>query len=262
MAFSAAVVLLCSSIPAIAAISLADHVTKSHHNLFPASRGVDLKHYHVEDLDRLPFERTHMPRIVDEEDKASFSSLLRRRDGLKIYGKDIIHGSEEPNYATLSLQPLGNDASTEQRDGSDCGWEATLLLIPDTATSQTGSCFVAMNRFAVKKGCKELFEKRWAERSSKLPEQPGFLSFCLIRQRNGHHNEKRDMDEIILPFNYSSLTLWKSFDAWTNWREGDGRYSHDSSRTLKRTPVSEWLEHPASPVFWDGVGTVMAESGV
>lgn len=266
MALLAAVWLLACSIPASVSISLADHVATNPQNLLPASRLVDLKLFRIQQTDAEIFERSHqMP--ITANNGACFSSLLRRRDGLSIYGKDIVHGPEEPNYATLSLFPLADSSSTSQeqlRAVSSCGWEATLLITPESKQSESlvdGSCFVAMNRFAVKQGCELLFEERWAERQSKLPQQPGFLSFCLIRQQN-MDNQHEKHDEVPPPFNYSSLTLWKSFESWTGWRNGDGRYSHDASRAAKRTPVSEWLEHPASPIFWDGLGTSMAESGI
>lgn len=245
MAFVTLILLLCS-IPSTSSISLTDRPTTENRNLLPASHLVDLKF----DTDDCPsFQHNHQ---LPVSNGATFFSQLRRRDGLCIYGKDIVHTPDEPNYATLRMLPLTADMTKHD----EYEWEATLLLTPSqpTFTRQDGVCFVAMNRFAVKEDCQDLFEQRWAERSSKLPEQSGFLSFCLIRKKETSHCK--------VPFNYSSLTLWKSFDAWKTWRNGDGRYSHDASRRIKRTPVSAWLEHSASPIFWDGTKTIIAESGI
>lgn len=149
-------------------------------------------------------------------------------------------------------------------------WEATLLLTPDHDSQSNyskGSCFVAMNRFIVKKGFEDLFEQRWAGRRSKLSSQPGFLAFSLLRRLNVRKNSNQGDAEYKMnqryPFNYSSCTLWSSYNAWGNWRNGEGRYSHEASRNgPSRTPVKEWLEQPASPIFWDGVGTIVDRSGI
>lgn len=242
-------ILLVFSIPTTTSISLTDHATTGNRNLLPASRLVDLKFHQVDTEDCSSFEHDHHVPVAT--DGATFSSLLRRRDGLSIYGKDIVHTPDEPNCATLSMLPITDKTNHDD----EFEWEATLLLTPSQQPAkQNDLCFVAMNRFAVKEDCRDLFEQRWAERSSKLPKQAGFLSFCLIRKKETNHG--------IVPFNYSSLTLWESFDAWTAWRNGDGRYSHDASKASKRTPVSAWLKHSASPIFWDGTATIMAETGI
>ena len=40
--------------------------------------------------------------------------------------------------------------------------------------------FIAMNRFRVKKGSEDAFEKVWLGRESYLDRVPGFLEFCLL----------------------------------------------------------------------------------
>lgn len=195
--------------------------------------------------------------------RVKFACLLRRRDGIEMYGRQIIHDPDvDPNYATLVW-----------RNGKEEGarWDATLLLKPrslvgsSTREAEKSECFVAMNRFAVKAGCEVDFERRWAERESKLPAQPGFLGFSLLRKR-------KDLEGGSAPpsppnpedvYNYSTCTIWTSFKQWSHWRDGEGRYSHDASnKAVARTPISEWLDAPASPIFWDGLGMVLSESGV
>ena len=43
--------------------------------------------------------------------------------------------------------------------------------------------FIAMNRFRVKKGSEDAFEKVWLGRESYLDRVPGFLEFHLLRAR-------------------------------------------------------------------------------
>jgi heme-degrading monooxygenase HmoA len=154
-----------------------------------------------------------------------------------------------------------------------------LPLLLSTADWTSPFCFVAMNRFQVKEECKFLFEERWSQRQSKLSHQPGFLGFSLLRksaagaqstqqqqqqqqQQDQHHrgttiakeetlDDEREHDR----FNYSTCTVWDSIESWERWRNGVGKTSHEASkgdRGKQRVPVSEWLEGPSSPIFWDG----------
>ncbi|WP_371807604.1 antibiotic biosynthesis monooxygenase, partial [Arhodomonas sp. KWT] len=41
--------------------------------------------------------------------------------------------------------------------------------------------FIAMNRFKVRHGHEEEFERIWRERDSHLQEVPGFIEFHLLR---------------------------------------------------------------------------------
>jgi len=67
--------------------------------------------------------------------------------------------------------------------------------------------FIAMNRFRIKKGGEETFERIWRERESHLNEVPGFQEFHLLR---GPEAE----DHVL----YASHAVWDSrehFEAWT-----------------------------------------------
>lgn len=68
--------------------------------------------------------------------------------------------------------------------------------------------FYAMNRFRIRRGYEDEFEKAWKERDTHLTETPGFVEFHLLRGP--------ETDEHTL---YVSHTLWASvgdFEAWTN----------------------------------------------
>jgi heme-degrading monooxygenase HmoA len=67
--------------------------------------------------------------------------------------------------------------------------------------------FIAMNRFRVKKGSEEDFERVWLTRDSQLQKVPGFVEFHLLK---GPEAEDHTL--------YSSHSLWRSreaFEAWT-----------------------------------------------
>lgn len=67
--------------------------------------------------------------------------------------------------------------------------------------------FIATNRFKVKPGSQDAFERVWRERDSYIASVPGFVAFDLCR---GPEKE----DHIL----YISHTVWASradFEAWT-----------------------------------------------
>ena len=67
--------------------------------------------------------------------------------------------------------------------------------------------FIAMNRFRVKKGSEQSFEKVWLSRDSQLNKVPGFVEFHLLK---GPEHEDFTL--------YASHTVWQNqgaFEAWT-----------------------------------------------
>jgi heme-degrading monooxygenase HmoA len=92
--------------------------------------------------------------------------------------------------------------------------------------------FIAMNRFHVKKGSEDAFEKVWASRESYLNRMPGFVEFHLLK---GPEAEDYTL--------YASHTVWESkaaFEAWTKseeFRVAHARAGNESTGTL-------YLGHP------------------
>jgi len=92
--------------------------------------------------------------------------------------------------------------------------------------------FIAMNRFRVKRGCEEAFEKVWLGRDSYLDRVPGFVEFHLLK---GPEAEDHTL--------YSSHTVWQNkgaFEAWTKsdeFRAAHARAGNDATGPL-------YLEHP------------------
>ena len=63
--------------------------------------------------------------------------------------------------------------------------------------------FIAINRFQVKKGSEEAFEKFWANRETYLDRVPGFVEFHLLK---GPEAEDHTL--------YASHTVWQSKGAF------------------------------------------------
>ena len=83
--------------------------------------------------------------------------------------------------------------------------------------------FIAMNRFRVKKGSEDAFEKVWLGRDSYLDRIPGFLEFHLLR---GPEAEDHTL--------YSSHTVWQSKQ---EFRAAHARAGNETTGPL-------YLEHP------------------
>jgi heme-degrading monooxygenase HmoA len=92
--------------------------------------------------------------------------------------------------------------------------------------------FIAMNRFKVKSGSEEAFERVWLSRETYLDGMPGFVEFHLLRGPEAEHYTL-----------YSSHTVWESkaaFQAWTTsdeFRKAHARAGNDTTGSL-------YLEHP------------------
>ena len=233
-------------------------------SVMPASRKVLLDFQRVDNPNN--GGQSVVPHARKQPSSLRFAAYLKRRDGLNLYGRKIEHSELDANCATLAFFENTPDAN-DQIDPQNA-WDATLFLGPEQehflqkCGQKPMKCFVAMNRFHVKEDCKKMFEERWSERKSKLPFQPGFLGFSLLRRSVDYKprhletsvtlNDGETDHDICGPFNYSTCTIWDTEQCWGVWRSGDGRSSHQSSRNTKRVPVAEWLESPSSPIFWEG----------
>lgn len=81
-----------------------------------------------------------------------------------------------------------------------------------------GERYVATNRFKVKSGREGAFEKRWADRQSRLGTLDGFRFFCMMRRLpEGESTATKYEDDI----NYISCTIWKEKENFDTWRKGD-----------------------------------------
>ena len=108
--------------------------------------------------------------------------------------------------------------------------------------------FVAMNRFKVLEGKEEAFEKRWAERESKLEGMDGFLTFLLLR---------RDALKAEDGLNYSTLTVWRNWDAFDAWRAS----SANAKAHAKSEDAEPMFDGAPSPVMYEGVLALLSDKG-
>ena len=90
--------------------------------------------------------------------------------------------------------------------------------------------FIAMNRFQVRRGREDGFEKLWRERESYLAAVPGFREFHLLK---GPADESGVL--------YSSHTLWESRAAFEAWTKSE---SFTKAHAQARAPQGTYLEHP------------------
>ena len=84
------------------------------------------------------------------------------------------------------------------------------------ATSLPADRYLATNRFNVRPKSMAKFEKRWAERKSRLSLLPGFRFFTLLR-RVSEFGVEYDSDS----GNYISFTYWDTKADFDAWRTGE-----------------------------------------
>ena len=91
------------------------------------------------------------------------------------------------------------------------------MVATQPAATIAAERYVATNRFRVKDGREAAFEKRWADRKSRLGLLDGFRFFCMLRRLPADEGKPAPADDI----NYISCTVWENFDAFDAWKTGD-----------------------------------------
>ena len=91
---------------------------------------------------------------------------------------------------------------------------ATVEAAPAaTGNRLSAERYVVQNRFKVKKGREAAFEKRWADRESRLGNLDGFRFFCMLRRVD----DAAAADDV----NYVSATVWETKANFDAWKKGD-----------------------------------------
>lgn len=110
--------------------------------------------------------------------------------------------------------------------------------------------FVVQNQFKVKAGREAAFEKRWADRESRLGTLDGFRFFCMLRRVD----DKDAQDDT----NYVSCTVWETFENFEAWRQGDAFKEAHGGGTIGG--VASMLMATAmntkgkpTPAYWEGL---------
>ncbi len=95
--------------------------------------------------------------------------------------------------------------------------------------------YIAMNRFQIKKGKENDFEKIWKERETRLDDIKGFQKFHLIK---GEIEETHTL--------YVSHSTWESKEDFIRWTRSDSfRKAHEGGGAQRDV----YLGHPAFEGF-------------
>jgi heme-degrading monooxygenase HmoA len=90
--------------------------------------------------------------------------------------------------------------------------EGNTALSEDSLKPQR---YIASNRFKVRKDAGPKFEKRWADRKSRLADLDGFRFFTLLKR------VQEDGSEFTSDLgNYVSFTVWENKENFNSWRSG------------------------------------------
>lgn len=89
------------------------------------------------------------------------------------------------------------------------------LLSSDALQSER---YIASNRFKVRNNAGPKFEKRWADRKSRLSQLNGFRFFTLLKRVSHFDADYSEQGEFG---NYISFTIWENKDCFDAWRTGD-----------------------------------------
>jgi len=123
--------------------------------------------------------------------------------------------------------------------------------------------FVVQNRFRVRAGREAAFEKRWADRESRLGNLSGFRFFCMLRRvdnnqskseggKSGEDNSSQD------DTNYISCTVWENFDNFDAWRKGDAFKEAHGGGTVGGVAAmliatAKNTKGKPKPAYWQGL---------
>jgi heme-degrading monooxygenase HmoA len=114
--------------------------------------------------------------------------------------------------------------------------------------------YVATNRFKVKRGAGAKFEKRWADRKSRLATLKGFRLFSLLQKVDENSGQPCEGEFA----NYISCTVWKSRENFDAWRTGDAfKEAHGGGRLSGfvglLTTALFILDGGPKPAFYEGM---------
>jgi len=120
--------------------------------------------------------------------------------------------------------------------------------------------YVASNRFRLQKNKGPTFEKRWAERKSRLANLDGFRFFTLMRRvensPGGPPAQKSASDED--EYDYVSMTIWEDKSGFDAWRTGEAFKEAHGGGTIfgfAEMLISSLLvlKGGPKPAFYDGL---------
>jgi len=115
--------------------------------------------------------------------------------------------------------------------------------------------YIACNRFKCRPNAFAKFEKRWADRTSRLAELEGFRWFSLLKrveEFGADYSEEGGFG------NYMSMTVWDNKDAFDEWRTGEAfKEAHGGGGItdfMKLLGTALFiLDGAPKPAFYDGI---------
>mmetsp|Transcript_21993 Transcript_21993/g.46270 ORF Transcript_21993/g.46270 Transcript_21993/m.46270 type:complete len:341 (-) Transcript_21993:166-1188(-) len=171
----------------------------------------------------------------------------------------VLQGAPKPAfYDGLLQQSIIPESVPETVDG----WRK---VDADGTNILPAECFVACNQFFVRPENAVAFEQRWANRTSKLKDCDGFVSFSMLRRdakAKGHGIAPMGEEEPT----YMSCTIWRDRDAFNNWRNGNAfKEAHGATEKKEegedvKPPMPLWSK-PPEPVFYEGTLVISSTEG-
>lgn len=169
----------------------------------------------------------------------------------------VLEGAPKPAFYDGLLQ---QSAVPSQVPETVNGWRRVEAdgesLIPAEA-------FVACNQFFVPPVNAVEFEQRWADRTSKLKECDGFVSFTMMRRdtkAKGHGISPMGEEEPT----YLSCTVWKDREAFENWKNGNAfKEAHGQKKDgdESKQPLAPLWSKPPVPVFYEATLVISSPDG-
>ena len=118
--------------------------------------------------------------------------------------------------------------------------------------------YVASNRFRLQANKGPVFEKRWAERKSRLANLDGFRFFTLMRRVEGSPGGPPSPPSPDEEYDYVSLTIWEDKSGFDAWRTGEAFKEAHGGGTIfgfAEMLISSLLvlKGGPKPAFYDGL---------
>lgn len=171
----------------------------------------------------------------------------------------VLEGAPKPAFYDGLLQ---QSTVPDQVPETVNGWRSVKA---DGENLLPAEAFIACNQFFVPPSNAVAFEQRWANRTSKLKECEGFVSFSMMRRdvkAKGHGIAPMGEEEPT----YVSTTIWKDRQAFENWKNGNAfKEAHavkkDGEEESKEQPPAPLWSTPPVPVFYESTLVISSPEG-